>query len=58
MNDLLSVQFDVHDGDVEVISISSDIYINKYSVLSVDEKGIFWLYMVATISDLYLSLVW
>ena len=38
MNDLLSVQFDVHDGDVEVISISSDIYINKYSVLSVDEK--------------------
>ena len=28
MNDLLSVQFDVHDGDVEVISISSDFYIN------------------------------
>ena len=38
MNDLYWFQFDVHDGDVEVISISSDIYINKYSVLSVDEK--------------------
>ena len=58
MSDLRSVQFDVCDGDDEVVSIASDIYINKYSVLSVDEKGIFWLYMVATISDLYLSLVW
>ena len=54
MSDLRSVQFDVCDGDDEVVSIASDIYINKYSVLSVDEKGIFWLYMVATISDLYL----
>ena len=58
MSDLRSVQFDVRDRHGEVVSIASDIYINKYSVLSVDEKGIFWLYMVATISDLYLSLVW
>ena len=57
MSDLRSVQFDVRDRHGEVVSIASDIYINKYSVLSVDEKGIFWLYMVATISDLYLSLV-
>ena len=54
MSDLRSVQFDVRDRHGEVVSIASDIYINKYSVLSVDEKGIFWLYMVATISDLYL----
>ena len=58
MSDLHSFQFDVRDRHGEVVSIASDIYINKYSVLSVDEKGIFWLYMVATISDLYLSLVW
>ena len=58
MSDLRSVQFDVRDRHGEVVSIASDIYINKYSVLSVDEKGIFWLYMAATISDLYLSLVW
>ena len=28
MSDLHSFQFDVRDGDVEVVSISSDIYIN------------------------------
>ena len=28
MSDLHSVQFDVRDGDDEVVSISSDIYIN------------------------------
>ena len=28
MSDLRSVQFDVRDGDDEVVSISSDIYIN------------------------------
>ena len=32
MSDLRSVQFDVCDGDDEVVSIASDIYINKYSV--------------------------
>ena len=38
MSDLRSVQFDVCDGDDEVVSIASDIYINKYLVLSIDEK--------------------
>ena len=38
MNDLLSVQFDVRDRHDEVVSIASDIYINKYLVLSIDEK--------------------
>ena len=32
MSDLRWVQFDVCDGDDEVVSIASDIYINKYSV--------------------------
>ena len=38
MSDLHSFQFDVRDRHDEVVSIASDIYINKYSVLSVDEK--------------------
>ena len=36
MSDLRSVQFDVCDGDDEVVSIASDIYIYIYIQLSVN----------------------
>ena len=39
MSDLRSVQFDVRDGDDEVVSIASDTYVNNCSILRMNNEA-------------------